>query len=319
MRLKHRHRPPFQNEEERKAAIKGMHDLCFLVPEDWSWNVDDSLQYMDKTGIQMQMLSYLPSTMDALKASNDYAAEQVRTHPTRFGLLCALPTEDPTACLAEIERAQNELHADGFAVSAVRKDVYLSDPILDPVWAKLDLLGATVFSHPNAYAPPRDGRPTPLIEVAFETCRVAVDMLYRGIFSRYPNVRFVFSHCGGALPALSGRIELLGAEQWVPNPQGLTRDDIREQLGSLYVDTAATAATGMQPAAKMVGSENVVYGADCGVPCSTHETMELNRQAVLSIEKELGMQTGVVGQNGWKLFPSAMNRVKTSKVNGAPA
>ncbi|CAJ2510690.1 Uu.00g063150.m01.CDS01 [Anthostomella pinea] len=282
-----------------------------MVPDSWSWNVDDSLAHQDKAGVQMQMLSYLPQTLDKLRASNDYAASVVKKHPKRFGMLCALPTDQPRECFEEIERSRQELHADGFEVSAVYKDVMLSDERLETVWQKLNDMGATVFSHSNAYAPPRDGRPAPLIEVAFETCRVIVDMLYRGIFKRYPNIKFVFSHCGGVTPILAGRLELLGAEPWVPNPQNLTSQDIHDQLSSLYVDCAATASSGLQPAIKMVGKEHVVYGADCGVPCSTHATMEKNKEAVMEIERELGMKTGTVGRNGWELFPSAAKRVET--------
>ena len=84
----------------------------------------------------------------------------------------------------------------------------LSDASLEPIWEKLNAIGATVFSHPNAYAQPRDGRPSPLIEVAFETCRVIVDMVYRKIFARYPDIKFIFSHCGGALPILAGRLDI---------------------------------------------------------------------------------------------------------------
>ena len=309
-------RPPFKSEEERKDAIQAMHEGSFMVPDDWTWSVEDSLAYQDKAGIQMQMLSYLPPGTKALRASNNFAAAQVKKHSTRFGLLCALPTDDPEGCLAEIERAKNELHADGFAVSAVRNDVMLSDPSLEAVWARLNEMKATVFSHPNAYAPARDGRPSPLIEVAFETCRVAVAMLYRGIFKRYPDINFVFSHCGGALPVLSGRLELLGAEGWVPNPEKLTSEEIRECLSRLWLDVAATAETGMQPAVKMVGKEKVVYGADCGVPCSTHDTMESNRASVLRLEKELGLKPMTVAENGWKLFPAAAERAKPSGMNG---
>lgn len=310
-------KPPPASEEARLKSIDAMREGAFIVPHSWSWSYEDSLAYMDKAGIQMQMLSSVPPDAAAMKASNDFAAAVVNKHPTRFGLLAALPTDDPEACLKEIERGQGELNADGFGVQAVYNGVYLSDPRLEPVWAKLNSMKATVFSHPNAYAGPTDGRPSPLIEVAFETCRVAVDMLYRGVFRRYPDINFVFSHCGGTLPVLSGRLQLLGAEQWVPNPENLTSRDIKELLGGLWVDTAATASTGMQPAVKMVGKEHVVYGADCGVPCSTTDTMEENRRAVLEVERELGMKEGTVGENAWKLFPAAAKRVRAGQTNGS--
>jgi 6-methylsalicylate decarboxylase len=56
----------------------------------------------------------------------------------------------------------------------------------------------------------------PLIEVAFETARTLVNMLYAGTFRRYPNIKFIASHGGVALPPLADRLELLGTEPWVP-------------------------------------------------------------------------------------------------------
>ena len=80
----------------------------------------------------------------------------------------ALPTNDPAAALGEIERASNQLHADGFAVTCNYHGVYLGDPSLNDVWAELNRLHAVVFIHPDAYAPASLGRPSLLIEVAFE-------------------------------------------------------------------------------------------------------------------------------------------------------
>jgi 6-methylsalicylate decarboxylase len=100
------------------------------------------------------------------------------------------------------------LHADGFAVTRVYNNVSLGDSTLDTVRAKLNDLSATVFVHPNAYAPPSQGRPAPLIEVAFETARTVVDMLYAATFRRFPHSKWIISHCGGALPVLFGRLQL---------------------------------------------------------------------------------------------------------------
>ena len=218
---------PFKSAAEHDAFVKGINVLCFIMPKRWKWDLDDSLAYNDKAGVQMQTISFQPSSLKPLRETNTYGAEQVKKHLAMFGLLCALPTDDTEVYLAEIDHERNELHADGFAVSAVRNNVMLSDPSLEPVWAKLESMVATVWSHPNATAGPGNGRPNPLIEVVFETCRVLVDIIYRKIFIRYPNVKFMFSHCGGALSALSGRVELLGTEDWVPNPTSLTRREVR--------------------------------------------------------------------------------------------
>lgn len=302
-----------QTPEEAQNTMKGFRKLHFLIEKPWTWDAPTILEYLDRAGIQTQMLSYVPHDHNRLRAGNDYGISIVQKYPTRFGLLAALPTDDAQACLDEIVRtAEFVPAADGFAVATVYRGIRLSDPLLDAVWQELNARGATVFVHPDATASSSLGRPSPLIEVAFDTTRTAVDMLYKGVFRRYPKIKFVFAHCGGALPTLSGRLALLGAESWVPNPDNITTEEIEEQLRRLYVDTAANARTGLPPAIKMVGKERCVYGADCGVPCSTEVTMEKNRLAVLEIEKELGVE-GEIGVNGWALFPSAARRIEIVK------
>ena len=278
-------------------------------PAALEWDQAGILTYLDRAGISMQMLSVVPKTVEALKASNDYGASLVNRHPSRFGLLAALPTDDPPACLAEIRRAKSELHADGFAATCHYNDVYLGDPSLEPVMEELDRLGAVVFMHPDAYKPAVQGRPAPLIEVAFETTRTLVDMLYAGTFRRHPNIKFIASHGGGALPLLADRLELLGAEPWVPNPNGIAKEEIKEQLSRLYVDTAAVGVAALMPALRLVGKKHVVYGADCGVPCSTEATMEENRKNILGYEGLTEEEKDAIGHNVKVLFPEAIKRM----------
>ena len=284
----------------------------FLLSEPWTWDCNSILAYLDRAGIGMQMLSRVPSNVPALRAANDYGISIVQKHPSRFGLLAALPTDNPEECLAEISRTSTTFSPtpDGFAVMTDYNNVMLSHRSLEPVWAKLNELSAVVHVHPNAFAGPSQGRPSPLIEVAFDTARTAVDMLYKGIFRRYPDIRFVLAHSGGALPVLYGRLKLLGTEEWVPNPEKITREEIETQLAGLYVDTAATASTGLAPAMGIVGAQHCIYGADCGVPCSTEANMEENRMAVMTVEEKVTGGKGTVGANGWALFPEAAKRAE---------
>ena len=299
-------------QEEAEQQFKTRHAGCFLTPGPAALEYDQEgiLAYLDRASISMLMLSVVPKTLEALKASNDYGASLVRKHPSRFGLLAALPTNDPEACLAEIKRAKSELRADGFAVTCHYNDVYLGDPSLDPVMEELDHQGAVVFMHPDAYKPAVQGRPAPLIEVAFETTRTLVDMLYAGTFRRYPNIKFIASHGGGALPLLADRLELLGAEPWVPNPNNISKQEIKEQLSRLYLDTAAVGVAALLPALRLVGKEHVVYGADCGVPCSTEATMEENRKNILGYEGLKEEEKDAIGHNVKVLFPEAVKRMK---------
>lgn len=306
----HGHFTPPTSSEDREKRWHAMREAEFLVPEPFEWTPEGTIAYLDRAGIAMQMLSNLPKQLDALKESNDYAASLVKKYPNRFGLLAALPTDNPDAALAEIDRATQALHADGFAVTCNYNGVFLGDSTLDPVWAELNHRHAVVFVHPDAYAPASMGRPSPLIEVAFETARTVVDMLYAGTFRRYPSITFILAHSGGALPVLSGRLKLLGTEVWVPNPNKIIQEEIQEQLAKLYLDTAATAPTGMAPALHMVSPDHLVYGADCGVPCSTELTMEANKREVLEYEGLSKEQRDAIGRNVLSLFPAAAARLE---------
>ncbi|WP_235217294.1 amidohydrolase family protein [Streptomyces noursei] len=305
----HGHFTPPTTAQERIARWEAMREQRFMAPQPHYWSPESTLDYLDRTGIAMQMLSNIPAQQTELRNSNDYGAKVVGEHPSRFGLLAAVPTDDPEVALAEIERADTELNADGYAVSTAYNGVYLADERLEPVWAELDRRRAVVFAHPNAYLPPVLGHPVPLIEVAFETARCVVGMLYAGVFRRYPHLTLILAHAGGALPALSGRLQLLGTEAWVPNPQRITRDEIRQHLGRLYLDTAASGMdASLAPALTMVPRDHLVYGADCGVPCSTDATMAANIEALRHSEVLVGDEADQLGRRALELFPAAARR-----------
>ncbi|KAJ3802314.1 amidohydrolase 2 [Lentinula aff. detonsa] len=315
----HAHFSPPMAESEQFSRWQAMRSEAFLVPTPsrLGWDPESTLTYMDRAGITMQMLSNIPITLDTLKASNDYAASLVAKYPTRFGFLAALPTDNAEACLAEIARCVdgegiNGVKADGFAVTAAYKGTaLLSSPTLNDVWADLDRRHAGVFCHPYAYAPASLGRPAPLIEVAFETARVAVDLLYSAHFRNYPNVKLCLAHCGGALPALSGRLLALGTEAWVPNPNSITKTEMEEQLKRLYLDTAGNTASKstLQPGLGLVGHKHIVYGSDCGVPCTTELTAEANRYTLLNYDGLTKEEIEEVGQNALQLFPQVKLRL----------
>jgi predicted TIM-barrel fold metal-dependent hydrolase len=138
------------------------------------------------------------------------------------------------------------------------------------------------------------------------------DMLYAAVFRRYPNIRFIVAHCGGGLPTLSGRLLLLGLEAWVPNPAALTHSEMQAHLQSLYLDTAGTMPTGLAAALEMTTPEHIVYGSDCGVPCTTNATMDINLQALLAFRDLSSAQIAAIGQNAFRLFPQAAERIRAT-------
>ncbi|MCW2617951.1 MAG: putative hydrolase, partial [Modestobacter sp.] len=93
--------------------------------------------------------------------------------------------------------------------------------------------------------------------------RTVSDLAFDGRLESSPEIPWVFTHGGGALPLLSERIELL---------RGLLAADgsttIPEQAGRLWFDMAGTPFPDQVPAlAAALGTERLLYGSDyCWTP-----------------------------------------------------
>ncbi|WIE54760.1 amidohydrolase family protein [Curtobacterium sp. MCBD17_003] len=306
----HAHFTAPTTEDVREAAWRAMRADNFMAPAPHVWSPERAIGAMDANGIGMQLLSTVPTRHDALVASNTYGATVVAATPNRFGLLAALSNDDPDLALREIRRARTELDADGFAMSTTYNAVTMADSRLEPVWKELNDTASVVFVHPDTSIPSQLGLPTPLIEVTFETARVITSMLYARVFSRFPNITFVLAHCGGALPGLSGRISLIGTEPWVSNPNQVTSEELRAQMGQLFLDTAASGTdANLAAALQMVPVEHIVYGGDSGVPCTNDESVaenltRLRTSSVLHADDVTG-----ITRRALTLFPRLGDRI----------
>lgn len=68
---------------------------------------------------------------------NEFAAEAVRQHPTRFGFFASLPVQDVQASLAEIAHAFDALNATGVTFQTSMGGKYLGEKEFEPLWAEL--------------------------------------------------------------------------------------------------------------------------------------------------------------------------------------
>jgi 6-methylsalicylate decarboxylase len=254
--------PPFYMDLRRKAENVGQ-----MPP----WSPSKSLDDMEKGGVTTAMLSLAVSgvTFDLGEAgrslarkSNDFGAQLVRDNPTRFGLLAALPLPDPQGSLAEIEYALDTLHADGIALLSSYGDKWLGTGTYAPVFEELNRRKAVVFVHPTAPACCANlvpHVPPTTMEFFFDTTRTINSLLLNGTFSRFPNVRFIFSHGGGALPVLAHRMARLFPKDLASQaPNG-----VLYELKRQYYDTAsATNPSSLSALMNLVPSSQIVFGSD---------------------------------------------------------
>ena len=182
------------------------------------WQPSQAIETMDKDGIAVSVLSIATPSVwlgDAAasrrlaRECNDYAAKMQTDYKGRFGHFATLPLPDVDGSLREIEYLYGTLGADGIALTTNYDDKYPGEDAFAPVFDELNRRNAVVYFHPTAasFAFNRvKNIPPPTIEFPFDTTRTITSLLFSGTFSRCPNIRWIFSHGGGALGMVANRL-----------------------------------------------------------------------------------------------------------------
>ena len=242
-----------------------------------SWNVETHLRLMDTWGVQTSVLSISSpgvhfgtdgEARSLARETNEYGAGIARAHPRRFGHFASLPLPDVDGALEAAGYALEELESDGLAIETNADGMYPGNERLEPLWSDLNRRKAIVFVHPTS---PRCwqavslGRPRPMLEFPFDSTRAVSDLVLSGVLSRYPDIRWIFTHSGGALPVLADRIELFRTTFLDANVAGPTAP---EQIARLWFDMAGTPFPNDVPAfIEIFGSQRLLYGSDyCFTP-----------------------------------------------------
>jgi predicted TIM-barrel fold metal-dependent hydrolase len=133
------------------------------------------------------------------------------------------------------------------------------------------------------------------LEFPFETTRTIVSLITSGTTTRFPNIRWIFAHNGGATPMLIGRIEELGHRPIGKNfPAGM-----RAELRKFYYDTASAAnSSGMAALMNLVSTTHILFGSDYPFLSATEAVKKLNR-VTLPAATRAAIERG----NALKLFP----------------
>jgi 6-methylsalicylate decarboxylase len=242
------------------------------VPE---WTPARSVEQMDKHGVRIAVLS-LASTpglwfgggaqaaAQIARLCQDYAAEMKRDYPGRFGIFAPLSMMSTDATLKEIEYAFDVLHADGVNLQTNYDDKWLGNAEYKPVLEELNRRKAVAYVHPLVAACCANlsvGTHPAVIEVPHDTTRTITSLLLTGAFARYRDIRWLFSHAGGTIPMLAGRINAFYGTR--PNRKEFAPDGIEDELRRLYYDTAnATSAPAMAALLKLVPTSQVTFGSD---------------------------------------------------------
>ncbi len=238
----------------------------------FDWTPARSLEELDRSGTASAVLSLtnpglgpasLPDARRLARACNEYAADLIRDHPGRFGAFAILPLHDIDASLDEAAYALDTLKLDGIGLMTSHGGQWPGDARFAPLFDELSRRQAIVYLHPtvsNCTAAIPDVSPS-VIEFPIETARAIVSLLFAGTLARCPGINWIFSHAGGALPALAERLSRIFDSQ--SRLRSRAPAGALAELQRLYYDTAQAAAPAVLHALlSLVPVSQVLFGTD---------------------------------------------------------
>ncbi len=186
------------------------------------------LREMDEAGIDMQVIAHAPPPIQQMEpadavpaaiATNDKLHDAVDRHPDRFAGFAVLPTPDPEAAVAELDRTVTKLGFKGAMIHGRSRGLFHDDKRFWPIYERAQALDVPIYIHP--------GPPHPAVVEAYygdyladfpgltsaawgytiETANQALRLILSGLFDAYPDLKIILGHMGEGLPFLVDRID----------------------------------------------------------------------------------------------------------------
>ncbi|MGE3599908.1 MAG: amidohydrolase family protein [Dehalococcoidia bacterium] len=276
-----------------------------------NWSVQGALELMDEAGIDAGITSLSSRGVLPLNAAeanklarwcNEFAAKMMSEHPGRFGMFATIPLQTMAGALTELAFAYDELRADGICLLSNYDGSYLGDAYFWPLYEELNRRAAVVFVHPASPAslPSLGGMSPSMLEFPFDTTRAAASLLFSGVLSSFPAIRWILSHAGGATPYLAGRLALLSENR--PDLQSKANGDVLGLLKKLYFDSAlSTSQTGFKALRDFVPDTQLLFGTD--YPFGPKRQMLRAAQDLKGLELPPETTSAIRSSNALRLFP----------------
>src|SRR6187401_32408 len=221
--LLEQHGGPRYTLKEVKGGLKAIHmdGAPFMTPVPNMFDWEARIANMNKARVDSAITSltcpnaFWGSPEVSLKAArvmNDDMAKAQKQWPDRIRWFASLPWQHEKLALEELARACGN-GAVGVMVLANIDGRSLTDERFANVWKEIDRRELPVLVHPSAPPGTRDlglheFQLTAPIGFTFDTSLAVARCIYDGFFDRYPNLKLIASHGGGALPYIAGRLDI---------------------------------------------------------------------------------------------------------------
>jgi aminocarboxymuconate-semialdehyde decarboxylase len=235
-------------------------------------DIEYRAEVLDRAGIDRQIITLTtPGThveaparaADLACLVNDAFADVVEARGATFGALATLPLNDPAASARELERAMTKLRLPGAMLFSNVNGVALADARFLPLYEVADALGAVLYIHPThpvGVEAMTQFWLMPLVGFLMDTTLAASHLVFSGIPRRFPRIRWVLCHLGGAIPYLAERLDR-GFHAFRECREHIDRPP-SEYLREFYFDTVNFDPRALQLAIHFAGVDHIMAGSD---------------------------------------------------------
>lgn len=231
---------------------------------------------------------------------NDAFARIVHDRPSCYAALATLPLNDPAASLRELERCSRQLHLPGALLFSNVNGVALADERFWPLYELANDLESVLFIHPTSPVSVEamtDYWLMPLVGFLFDTTLAAAHLVFSGVAERFPRIRWVLGHLGGAIPYLAERLDR-GYEAF-PECRERIRRPPGEYLKQFFYDTVNFDPAALRLAVEFAGAAHVVAGSDYPHRIGSIERM---RSSIAALPVPQADRQSILGENARRLL-----------------
>lgn len=286
--------PSIELKDTSAAVMVG--GKIFRMIDSRSWDARRRLDDMALDDVDVQVVSPMPELLshwfppddaDALCSYvNEGIAALCADHVGHFIGIGMVPMQDVALAVRRIDSIKS-LGLHGIEIGTHIDGMALGDARLNDVYAAAEQAGLVLMIHPlHPLGLDRmGGRPELAAVAAFplETAFAAVSLMTHGVLERFPNLRILLSHGGGALSWLLPRLHhAYGLGQPL---QSLFAKDPTEIARSFYYDTILYDEPALQYLADKVGKDRLVVGSDYPFTIKQDKPAQFAEQA-LSVGRE---------------------------------
>jgi aminocarboxymuconate-semialdehyde decarboxylase len=245
----------------------------FRLIDSRSWDAGRRLEDMQSDDVDVQVVSPMPELLshwfpaDDADALSDHInraiAKLCAAHPRSFVGIGMAPVQDPALATRRLAGIR-ALGLCGVEIGTHINGVALGDPRMHEFYAAAEETDLAIMIHPlhPSGMERMAGRPELAAVAAFplETALAATSLLTHGITERFPKLRILLSHGGGALPWILPRLK--HAHSLGPPLQELFARDPAEMARAFYYDTILYDRFALRFLADSVGPDHIVVGSD---------------------------------------------------------